>query len=137
MLEKCMDLKNRLFGGSWPIRFIIAGLLTTLLYIVVATLLVDLFIFSLTNASSLSYIVATIFSYIIHTYWSFSSVAMKKNAAKFFTISALNFIIARYLPSLGVLLNLTGQLTLLITALVMPAITFFLHTFWTYKEKRL
>ena len=115
------------------IRFIFAGLLVTLIYIAIGFLLLKFTDVNSVLANGIAFVIANLFSYMIHTLWSFSAEIKKNNFLKFYMVSLAGFSISIILPMLGEYLNADKFLMTVITSLSIPLFTFILHNSWTYK----
>jgi putative flippase GtrA len=115
------------------IRFIFAGTIVTLIYIVTGLLLLNIFEVTPVIANGLAFIIANIFSYVIHTLWSFSAEIKKNNFFKFYLVSLCGFLISLALPAMSENFNINKSFTVIITSLAIPLFTFLLHHLWTYK----
>lgn len=115
------------------IRFIFAGIIVTLIYIVTGLLLLNIFEVTPVIANGLAFIIANIFSYVIHTLWSFSTEIKKNNFYKFYIVSLCGFLISLVLPAMGENFSIDKSFTVIITSVSIPLFTFLFHHLWTYK----
>lgn len=115
------------------VRFGITGGMTTVVHVVVAMLCVSALGWAPVTANGTAFVVANLFSYLVHTYWSFSYSPAIQNLQRFIVVSlaglgcsvliawAVQFAGWHYLYGTG------------LTVLVLPVGSFLMHNFWTYR----
>lgn len=115
------------------IRFGVAGVMSTLVHVTVAVACVEEAGLPPVVSNGLAFLVANVFSYFVHTYWSFSHQPRRKSFFRFFIVS---------LAGLGSALLISWAVEhhgmhylygIALTIVALPAITFALHNFWTYR----
>lgn len=117
------------------IRFIFAGVLVTFIYIVIGFILLKFTDINSVEVNAIAFIIANLFSYMIHTLWSFSTKIKKNNFLKFYIVSLIGFLISLILPMLGEHLKVDKFFITIVTSLSIPLFTFIVHNLWTYKAK--
>ena len=113
-------------------RFILTGVLATLMHSVITIALVDLAHLHPSVANGLAYLAANIMSYVVNTRWSFQSHYSFPTWLRFILVSLLvglltvtiawfvDWIGGHYLVGLGIIVT------------VVPMISFIAHRFFTY-----
>lgn len=115
-------------------RFCITGLANTLIHVLIVVFLVELFATFPPVANVIGFSVATFFSYIVNTLWSFKSRPSRRSLIRFWIVCliclCLAFCVSWIIEYLG-LHYLIGVLSVI--AVTVP-VGFGLHQFWTYKN---
>lgn len=115
------------------LRFAVTGLFVTALHAVVAVLFIH-FVSPLPPlANGVAFAVATVVSYVINTTWSFSSRLHGRTLLRFLSVSVAGFFLAMLVAWAAQLAGLNYLLGIGAVALTIPAFTFVLHNFWTYR----
>jgi putative flippase GtrA len=113
-------------------KFVISGLLATGLHAVVATTLISKFLILSPISNGIAFLIASIFSYILNTIWSFSQKISGKIFYRFVLISTLGGILSVIISSYSVYLELHYSIGIITVVLTVPPITFGLHYLWTF-----
>ena len=116
------------------IRFGIAGIFITFIYISVGLLLMHINGLNKALSSPIAFIIANICSYLIHTRWSFSTNYKIKNFTRFYVVSFIGLMVSWGAPILGRAYDFNEVSILLITSLIIPIVSFMLHSLWTYRS---
>ena len=114
-------------------RFIVSGLLVTGLHVLVATVFINLISPVPSLANGVAFMVATTFSYLINTLWSFSKSLHGKNMSRFIVVSMIGCFLAMTVSGLADLYGFHYAIGIMWVALTVPPVTFLLHSFWTYR----
>ena len=114
-------------------RFAVSGLLATGLHVVIAVSFIHLIHPSPMLANGVAFAMATIFSYLINTLWSFSSRLHGKNLRRFAVVSAFGCLLAVVVSGAAEHYGLPYGLGIVLVVLSVPPSTFLLHSFWTYR----
>lgn len=114
-------------------RFAISGLLVTGLHVFVATGFIRLLAAAPPVANGVAFVVATVFSYMINTLWSFSSPLYGRNLLRFVLVSMVGCLLAMTVSSVAQDYGLHYLYGIGLVALVVPPVTFLLHNYWTYR----
>lgn len=109
------------------------GLFVTALHAVVAVLFIHFVMPMPPLANGVAFAVATVVSYLINTTWSFSARLHGRTLMRFMTVSGAGFLLAMFVAWVAQLAGLNYLLGIGAVALTIPAFTFVLHNFWTYR----
>ncbi|MBB3011611.1 GtrA family protein [Cupriavidus alkaliphilus] len=114
------------------VRFGVSGGIATAVHFSVAWAVFSFLTPRADIANGVAFVVANIFSYVLHTLWSFSSSMSPQQFARFIVVSLVGLGISTGVPALlgaGRFWLSTG--TVLVAV---PACSFLLHNFWTYRR---
>jgi len=114
-------------------RFIIVGIVNTLIHTAIALYASYILEFSIVAANLSGFFVATVFSFVINTTWSFSQRLSKRFFIRFFLVSLLIFSFNLMVSKLAEDYQIIPAVAILLAATMSPAISFLLHKFWTYR----
>lgn len=109
------------------------GLFVTALHAVVAVLFIHFVMPMPPLANGVAFAVATVVSYLINTTWSFSARLHGRTLLRFMMVSAAGFLLAMFVAWAAQFAGLNYLLGIGAVALTLPAFTFVLHNFWTYR----
>jgi len=123
-----MDIKPRLC------KFVIVGLIATLIHIIIASVLIEVHSIKAGGANSLAFVVATVFSYICNSLWSFKSELKQREALRFFLISILGCCLAYLIGNAVESAGVHYLFGILVIVLVIPGVSFVLHNIWTFRR---
>jgi len=115
------------------LRFAVTGLFVTALHALVAVLFINYVSPQPPLANGVAFAVATVVSYVINTTWSFSARLHGKTLLRFLMVSAGGFLLAMFVAWAVQLAGLHYLAGIGAVALTIPAFTFVLHNFWTYR----
>ena len=115
------------------VRFGFTGILNTVVHIAIASSLIEMLKFDPSLANGIAFVFATLLSYFINTYWSFSSKPHGRTLYRFVIVSILGLLLAMGLSALVNHFNLSYWYGILAVICVMPPTNFLFHHFWTYK----
>nr|WP_208101719.1 GtrA family protein [Pseudomonas koreensis] len=115
------------------LRFAVTGLFVTALHALVAVLFINFVAPQPPLANGVAFAVATVVSYVINTTWSFSARLHGKTLLRFMLVSCGGFLLAMFVAWAAQLAGLHYLLGIGAVALIIPAFTFVLHNFWTYR----
>ncbi|PKH22137.1 sugar translocase [Pseudomonas sp. 43NM1] len=115
------------------LRFAVTGLFVTALHAVVAVLFINFLMPTPPLANGVAFAVATVVSYLINTTWSFSARLHGRTLLRFMLVSAGGFLLAMFVAWAAQIAGLNYLLGIGAVALTIPAFTFVLHNFWTYR----
>lgn len=115
------------------IRFAVTGVGSTLLHAAVALSLISGLTISPPLANGLAFSVATVFSYLANTLWSFSAPLHGKNLQRFLGVSTLGFFLATALAWFAESWGWSALAGITLVVCVVPAVSFVLHSQWTYR----
>ncbi len=115
------------------LRFALTGMFVTALHALVAVLFINFVSPQPPLANGVAFVVATVVSYVINTTWSFSARLHGKTLLRFLMVSAGGFVLAMFVAWAAQMAGLHYLLGIVAVALTIPAFTFVLHNFWTYR----
>jgi putative flippase GtrA len=115
------------------LRFALTGLLVTALHALVAVMFIHFIASEPPLANGFAFAVATVVSYVINTTWSFSARLHGRTLLRFLTVSAGGFLLAMLVAWAAQMAGLNYLFGIGAVALTIPAFTFVLHNFWTYR----
>lgn len=115
------------------LRFAVTGLFVTALHALVAVLFINFVVALPPLANGVAFVVATVVSYVINTTWSFSARLQGRTLWRFLAVSACGFVLAMFVAWAAQVAGLHYGLGIGAVALTIPAFTFVLHNFWTYR----
>jgi putative flippase GtrA len=115
------------------LRFALTGLLVTALHALVAIMFIHFIASKPPLANGFAFAVATVVSYVINTTWSFSARLHGRTLLRFLTVSAGGFLLAMLVAWAAQMAGLNYLFGIGAVALTIPAFTFVLHNFWTYR----
>ncbi|HIE53852.1 MAG TPA: GtrA family protein [Chromatiaceae bacterium] len=114
------------------LRFSISGLVVTGLHVLIASSLIQFLSITPSFANGAAYILATTFSYVINTKWSFSSPLHGKNLARFYSVSVTGLLLTMSISGAAQHLGLNHWYGIALVVCIIPPVTFLLHHRWTY-----
>src|ERR1019366_2731272 len=115
------------------LRFTLSGLLVTGLHVLVATAFIQIVLLAPSLANGMAFLVATVFSYLINTMWSFSSPLHGRNLFRFCCVSCIGLFLAMTISGAAQYYGLHYLYGIGFVACIVPPVTFLLHNFWTYR----
>ena len=115
------------------LRFAVTGVFVTALHALVAVLFIHFISAPPPLANGVAFAVATVVSYVINTTWSFSARLHGRTLVRFLLVSVCGFFLAMFVAWAAQMAGLHYLLGIGAVALIIPAFTFVLHNFWTYR----
>jgi putative flippase GtrA len=115
------------------LRFAVTGVFVTALHALVAVLFIHFISAPPPLANGVAFAVATVLSYVINTTWSFSARLHGRTLVRFLLVSVCGFFLAMFVAWAAQMAGLHYLLGIGAVALTIPAFTFVLHNFWTYR----
>lgn len=115
------------------LRFAISGLMVTGLHVLIATAFIQIILPVPSIANGVAFLVATVFSYLINTMWSFSSPLHGRNLFRFCVVSCIGLFLAMTISGTAQYYGLHYLYGIGLVVCIVPPTTFVLHNFWTYK----
>jgi len=123
------------------VRFGITGIANTGIHALVALLCLEGFFLGVPAivagpvvANGIAFLVATAFSYVVNTLWSFSTDINLRNFQRFIVVAVLGLCAAMGLARLAELVGLPPLGSVVLVVCVMPFVNFGLHSLWTYRS---
>lgn len=121
-------------------RFGVTGVANTGIHALVAVLCLEGFFLGVPAlvagpvvANGVAFVVATVFSYVVNTLWSFSAKMNRRNLQRFIVVAVIGLCAAMGLARLAELVGLPPLGSVILVVCVMPFVNFCLHAFWTYR----
>lgn len=114
-------------------RFALTGVGATALHTVVALGLISQLNTSPPLANGVAFCVATIFSYVVNTLWSFSAAPAKRNFWRFLVVALIGLLLAMGLAWLAEQLHWPPIAGIALVVAIVPTFSFLLHRLWTYR----
>lgn len=116
------------------IKYSLVGSVSTLIYFLSVFIFVELFGNDPLMSSAISFIIMTIFSFILNKKFTFNSDFSYEKLLRFFIVSAvgftLNFLIMFLIVNALSYHYIIGEIA---TTLIIPLINFALNHYWTFK----
>ena len=114
-------------------RFIVTGVLATAIHAVVAIAFMQLVAPAPMLANGCAFAVATVFSYVTNTLWSFSSSIRSRTFLRFLAVSAGGCLLAMGVAGAADRAGWNYLVGILLVVCVVPPVTFVAHRYWTYR----
>ncbi|MEO0367503.1 MAG: GtrA family protein [Pseudomonadota bacterium] len=114
-------------------RFIIVGGTATSLHLIIVIVIMETWALAEGLANAIAFALATIFSYLCNTYWSFSAQQSRSVFIKYWLVSALGLSLAVLISSFAAYLGLHYFLGAMMVVSVTPLVSYNLHKRWTYR----
>lgn len=114
------------------LRFGITGVGATGVHLAVAVAMVNLVDPSPMLANATAFVVATVFSYLANTLWSFAAPLCGRNLLRYATVVGVGFCVAIGVSGLAEMAGLSYLIGIALVAVALPALSFVMHNFWTY-----
>lgn len=111
-------------------RFGVTGVANTGIHILVAYLCLAA---GPVAANAVAFIVATLFSYVVNTLWSFSAAMTRQNLGRFVIVAIIGLLAAMLLAKLGEFIGLPPMGGVILVVCVMPLVNYTLHSVYTYR----
>lgn len=127
-----MEFLRRLCAASW-VRFCVTGVLNTGLHALVALSFLRLVLDSPAIANGVAFAVATTFSCVVNTLWSFSRRLERAVFLRFGTVSLLGCGLSMAVAGAAARLGAPDWLGICFVVIVVTPITYLLHRGWTYR----
>lgn len=117
-------------------KFGIVGVFATLIHVIVASWLIEgKFQTPVPVANIFAFLVATTFSYIGNTKWSFSENFSRSNGMRFSVTAVIGCFLAYIISVVADNMGLHYLIGIALIVLCIPAMTFLSHFFWTYRPR--
>ena len=117
------------------LKFIVIGVCATLLHVIVAaSLLENAWVTAAGYANAIAFLLATTFSYIGNTLWSFQESFNRRNARRFATTAGAGCLLAYLISSVAEAYGLHYLIGIGFVVIIIPALSFLAHHFWTYRQ---
>jgi putative flippase GtrA len=96
--------------------------------------LIEYFGLSPVLANEIAYCLGFAVSYIAHTTWSFSSKLDTRSLLRFLAVTFFGFILTGLISAAVHYVGGSYWLGILLVVLIIPPVTFSLHSIWTYRH---
>ncbi len=116
-------------------RFLLSGVLATAVHFVVAASLIERAHTEPALANAVAFTVATAFSYVINTLWSFNSSIEGRTLVRFVLVQLLGVALAAGVSGTVDWLGLHYIIGILCVPLFVTPVTYTLHRLWTYRPR--
>ena len=116
------------------VRFAIVGVLNTVLHLAVVAILTQLFGVSQLISNSTAYLVASSFSFIMNSIWSFQARPEAHRYIRFQVVGLLGLAICAFFGYLGDAFGWHFVVAVLLSGCALPLITFLAHRSYTYSQ---
>lgn len=130
-------MKRHLIRGF---RFGVTGVANTGIHALVAYLCLNGFFLGFNAlqagpvaANGIAFTVATIFSYVVNTLWSFSTQISRKTLRRFSVVALVGLLAAMLTARVGEVIGLPPMGGVLLVIFVLPLVNFGLHSIYTYR----
>lgn len=114
-------------------RFLLSGLLATAVHFTIALGLIRQGQAEPAVANAMAFVVATAFSYVINTLWSFGGVMGGPTLVRFLTVQTLGVGLAALVSGTADRLGLHYVIGTACVPLFVTPVTYTLHRLWTYR----
>lgn len=114
-------------------RFAITGLGATGVHVVVALTLINLWLTSPPIANGIAFCIATAFSYVANTRWSFNARLHSKTLARFIIVSLVGLCLSMSLALIAEQAGWPPLGGIALVVCIVPGVSFVLHSQWTYR----
>jgi putative flippase GtrA len=114
-------------------RFAATGLISTGIHVLVAAAFVNLIAPMPAIANGCAFIVATVFSYLANTLWSFSTRLHGRNLLRFVTVAVAGCLLAMAISGTAEMLGWHYLVGIALVVCILPPVTFVAHNRWTYR----
>lgn len=114
-------------------RFIATGALATAIHAVIAIAFMQLIAPAPMLANGCAFALATVFSYLANTLWSFSSAIRARTFLRFLAVSVGGCLLAMGVAGAADRAGWNYLVGILLVVCVVPPVTFVAHRYWTYR----
>jgi putative flippase GtrA len=116
-------------------RFAAVGIGSTVLHIAVASALIEVARYTAGEANGIAFIIATLASYWLNTAWTFQAPLALGSLSRFVLVAAFGLILTIGIASVIEKFGYHYLIGICLVVTIVPALTFCLHTLWTYKAR--
>ncbi|AZL16396.1 GtrA family protein [Rickettsiales endosymbiont of Stachyamoeba lipophora] len=118
------------------LRFIVVGIIVTLIHASILALLVEAAHLAVLPANFIAFCIAFIISFLGHHHWSFKSTAKYRNSLpRFLACALLGILFNQVIMCISIeILRLNYRIGFIIIICVIPIITFIVNNFWAFKH---
>jgi putative flippase GtrA len=116
------------------IRFAMVGVLNTVLHLAVVGVLTQIFGLNQLISNVAAYLVASSFSFIANSIWSFEVRPQARRYARFQVVALLGLLVSGFIGHLGDVFGWHYVITVFLTACIVPLISFAAHRSYTFSR---
>jgi putative flippase GtrA len=116
------------------LRFGTTGVMLTFVHAAIATGLIEGIDLNPVPANITAFVVSTMVSYLVNTYWSFSQRPGASSFARFGVVALCGLFVTTCISGFAEWLGLPYWIGIMGVVVTVPLLTFPMHTFWTYRK---
>jgi len=116
------------------LRFSVSGVLVTGVHVVVTIGIIRYMLPEPTLANGIAFVIATVFSYMINTLWSFSDQLTGANLMRFSLVSLVGLMLTTLISGIAEYYGLHYMYGIGFVICMVTPTTFILHKVWTYRN---
>lgn len=116
------------------IRFALVGVVNTALHLAVVGVMTQIFGLTQLISNSVAYVIASSFSFVVNSIWSFQVKPQAHRFARFQIVGLLGVIVSATFGHLGDVFGWHYVITVLLTGCFVPFISFLGHRIYTYSK---
>lgn len=113
-------------------RFVSTGIIATSTHTVIVLALVHWHGWAAGGANFAAFILATLVSYVLNSWWTFSASMTRRNAGRFVLVATSCATLAAVLADVAARFGYGTLVGIALVVIVTTPISFFLHKNWTY-----
>jgi putative flippase GtrA len=114
-------------------RFAATGVAATGVHVLIAFVSIQFGGVHPALANALASVGATLFSYVLHTLWSFSEAMQIRNFSRFLVVSLGSCVLAAAIAAAAEAWGLSYWVGIALVACIIPMLSFSAHYLWTYR----
>ncbi|MFC4323035.1 GtrA family protein [Litchfieldia salsa] len=116
-------------------RYSLVGVVCTAIYFLAMFLCVEVNNIEPVLSSGISFLIMTIFSYMLNKKYTFGGSYGHKELIKFFIVASIGFVLNILIMYIIVTkLSMNYLISELVTILIIPLVNFILNNYWTFKS---
>ena len=119
------------------LRFAIVGTMATLVHALVALSLIHQTGLSVGPSNSVAFCAASFLSYVLNARWSFGVEVGADSLSKFLVVAGSGAVLSNFIARAADGAGLSPTMGVLLVAVVVPPISFVLHSAWTFRRAAL
>jgi putative flippase GtrA len=116
------------------LKFGVTGITSTAIYVALSYTMINVLAFKIIVSSTLAFAAASVFSYLVNTFWSFSGQPGLNNLLKFIAVTAIGSVISSSILKYAILAGFGYRAGIIMILLIVPLVTFIAHHAWTYRR---
>ncbi|MCF3946429.1 GtrA family protein [Acidiphilium iwatense] len=119
---------------SRVMKFGVTGITSTAIYVGLSYTMIKILALEVIVSSIVAFIIASVFSYLVNTLWSFSEKPSPANLMKFATVTILGSAISSAILKNAITMGFGYWIGIIAILLIVPLMTFIAHHVWTYQQ---